>query len=66
MCVIMGVGYRGGTMMIFYGLALIPTGFLIYTLLNLKKLGIPLYHPRVLVEFLCIVIFCLLGYFLKK
>lgn len=51
--------------MIFYSLALIPTGFLIYTLVNLQKLGIKIYHPRVIVELSIAILFCCLGFFLK-
>ena len=31
-------------------LSIIPLGFLIYSLMNLEKLGITLTHPRVIVE----------------
>jgi hypothetical protein len=40
--------------------------FLLYTLMNLKKLGIKLYHTRVLVEFLFCVGFAVAGFMFLK
>lgn len=39
--------------------------FLIYTLVNLDKLGISLSHPRVIVEFSIFLILLLLGVYFK-
>jgi hypothetical protein len=48
-------------------LSLVPLAFLIYTLLNLDKLGITLSHPRVVVEFSIFLALLLIGiYFMVK
>ncbi len=46
---------------ILIGGGLIALAFLIYTLLNLKKLNISLTHPRVIVELFCFVICEVIG-----
>lgn len=40
---------------------MVAFGFLVYSLLNLERLGIRLTHPRILVELIIFVIFTLLG-----
>jgi hypothetical protein len=45
-------------------LSFVPLAFFVYTLLNLRKLGIPLSHPRVIVEFSLFLAFLLLGIYL--
>ena len=57
-------------MMIFLGDVLLLLGvtalfFLIYTLLNLDKLGIKVTHPRVLVEFTLFIALTVLGFYLR-
>ncbi len=47
-------------------LSIIPLGFLIYTLRNLKKLDIPIYHPRVLVELIIFIILLTAGTLIFK
>jgi hypothetical protein len=42
-------------------LALIPLGFLIYTMVNLKRLAIPITHPRVIVEGSIFVVILAIG-----
>ena len=41
-------------------ISLIALGFLGYTLLNLKKLGLPLLHGRVVVEAIVFILFLIL------
>jgi hypothetical protein len=36
--------------------------FLVYTLMNLKRLGIKIYHARVIVEFLFFIAFAIAGF----
>jgi hypothetical protein len=40
-----------------FAFSLVALGFLAYTLLNLKNLGVPSTHPRVIVEFSLFVTF---------
>jgi hypothetical protein len=46
-------------------LSLIPLGFLVYSLLNLDRLGITLIHPRVLVELFIFLVLSLVGIVLR-
>jgi hypothetical protein len=46
-------------------LSLIPLGFLVYSLLNLDRLGITLTHPRVLVELFIFLLLSLVGIVLR-
>jgi hypothetical protein len=46
-------------------LSLVSLGFLIYTIVNLDKLGISLSHPRVLVEFSIFLILLLAGIYFQ-
>ena len=41
--------------------ALVPLGFLIYTLTHLDGLGIPVTHPRVVVEAVIFIGLCVAG-----
>jgi hypothetical protein len=52
-----------GNVLIILGLA--PLAFLIYTLLNLKKLDITISHPRVLVELSMFLVLLFLGIIVK-
>ena len=45
--------------------SLLPLGFLLYTLTHLKKLDIPVSHPRVIVEAALFLIFLILGFVLE-
>ncbi|HUS78402.1 MAG TPA: hypothetical protein VM050_07065 [Patescibacteria group bacterium] len=47
-------------------LSMIPVGFLVYTLLNLKRRGIPVTHPRVIVETIIFIILLLSGVYLRR
>jgi len=42
-------------------LSLVPLGFLLYTLLNQRKLKISVAHPRVIVEFSIFLVLLILG-----
>jgi hypothetical protein len=46
-------------------LSLVPLGFLIYTLTNLKELKIPVTHPRVIVELSSFLLLFLTGFLLN-
>ncbi len=46
-------------------LCLILLGFLVYTLLNLERLGVNLSHPRVIVESLIFMALLAAGLYLK-
>ncbi len=54
----MNKSYLGGIVIF---LSIIPLGFLIYTLKNLRKLGIPIHHPRVLVKLILFIILLTVG-----
>ena len=51
-----------GKFFVFSGL--VALGFLIYSLTHLKKLNIKISHPRVIVEFILVVIFMIIGFLL--
>ena len=46
-------------------LSFVPVGFLIYILLNQDRLGIPLTHPRVVVERVLFMVFLLMGLYIR-
>jgi hypothetical protein len=50
---------------IFMILSLVPLGFLIYTLTNLKELKIPVTHPRVIVKLSSVLLLFLTGFLLN-
>lgn len=50
---------------IFLLLSLVALVFLVYTLVNLNKLGINVTHPRVLVELALFILFMMIGILLK-
>jgi hypothetical protein len=56
-----GAGYSDISLLI----SLVALLFLIYTLLNIDKLGITVTNPRVLVEFALFVLFLIVGVWLK-
>jgi hypothetical protein len=43
----------------------IALAFLVYTLLNLEKLGIDITHPRVIVELFLFILFLIISLYLK-
>ncbi|THB64874.1 MAG: hypothetical protein D6B26_04460 [Spirochaetaceae bacterium] len=45
--------------------AAVSFGFLIYSLINRDNLGIPLHHPRILVEFGFFITFLITGVLIK-
>ena len=52
-----------GDVLLFLGVTALL--FLIYTLINLDKLGIKITHPRVLVEFTLFIALTVLGVYLR-
>jgi len=50
---------------IFIIFSLIALGFLLYTLMNLDALGIPVTHPRVIVELSLFLAFLVIGVLLR-
>ena len=47
-------------------LSLIPLTFLIYTLTNLQKLNISIFHPRIFVELIIFIIMLISGLLIIK
>jgi hypothetical protein len=51
----------------FFSCSIIALGFLSYSILNMQKLNITLFHPRIIVEFTLFFIFIILGIiFIRK
>ena len=47
-------------------LSIVPFIFLLYTMLNLKRLEIPVNHPRVVVELIIFLALLILGLYLRS